>query len=71
MDKHERKLIDTLALLTIVVSLSSVGSMWVYYVGTFDTFLIPKIVHQLSIIVLGIMSFIYLGYALYFYHQNR
>jgi hypothetical protein len=71
MQKHERKLIDSLALLTIVISLSSVGSMYVYYIGTFDTFLMPLIVHQFIIILLGVASFIYLGYALYLYHKNQ
>ena len=71
MNKHERKLIDTLALLTIVVSLSSVGSMYVYYVGTFDTFLFPMMVHQIVIILLGMLSFIYLGYALASYHSKE
>ncbi len=71
MNKHERKLIDTLALLTIVVSLSSVGSMYVYYVGTFETFLFPTMVHQTIIILLGVMSFVYLGYALAMYHRGR
>ncbi len=70
MQKHERKLIDSLALLTIVISLSSVGSMYVYYIGTFDTFRIPIIIHQAIIVLLGIASFIYLGYALYLYHKK-
>ena len=70
MQKHERKLIDSLALLTIVISLSSVGSMYVYYMGTFETFAMPMYVSQLIIIVLGLASFCYLGYALYLYHKK-
>lgn len=71
MEKHERKLIDCLALLTIVVSLSSVGSMYVYYMGTFEKFILPGYINQLIIMALGFASFIYLGYALYMYHKTR
>ncbi len=70
MDKHEKKLIDTIALLTIVVSLSSVGSMYVYYVGTFTKFLLPIWVNQILVIVLGLASFVYLVRALRFYHKK-
>lgn len=70
MKPHERKLIDTLALLTIVVSLSSVGSMYVYYMGTFQTFAIPQVVHQGIIVILGLLSFVYLAYALMLYHRK-
>jgi hypothetical protein len=70
MQKHERKLFESLALLTIVISLSSVGSMYVYYMGTFENFLMPMFVHQMIIIVLAIASFAYLGYALYLYHKK-
>jgi|GEM_PF-6722524 len=70
MKEHERKLIDTLALLTIVISLSSVGSMFVYYMGTFEKFLFPVYVNQIIIVVIGVASFIYLGYALYLYHKK-
>ena len=71
MKDYERGLVESLSLLTIVISLSSVGSMYVYYIGTFDTFLIPKIVHQTIVIILGALSFIYLAYALYLYHQRK
>jgi hypothetical protein len=70
MQKHERKLIESLALLTIVISLSSVGSMYVYYIGTFETFRLPVSVHQTIIIMLTLASFAYLGYALYLYHRK-
>ena len=70
MKSHETKLLDMLALLTIVISLSSIGSMYVYYMGTFNTFLFPQIVHQVIIILLGVASFVYLGYALYLYHHR-
>lgn len=71
MNKHERRLIDTVALLTIVVSLSSVGSMYVYYVGTFQQFLFPIPVHQVIIMILGVLSFYYLGLALKLYHKGK
>jgi hypothetical protein len=71
MKDYERSLVEALSLLTIVISLSSVGSMYVYYIGTFDTFAIPLIVHQGIIVVLGALSFIYLAYALYVYHRKR
>ncbi len=70
MKSYERGLVETLSLLTIVISLSSVGSMYVYYIGTFDAFLMPLIVHQIIVTLLGIASFIYLGYALYLYHKR-
>ena len=70
MEKHEKKLIDVLALMTIVISLSSVGSMYVYYMGTFENFVLPVILHQAIIAILGVASFIYLGYALYLYHNR-
>jgi Sec-independent protein secretion pathway component TatC len=70
MDKHEKKLIDILALLTIVVSLSSVGSMYVYYVGTFTKFLLPIWVNQMLVMALGIASFAYLIMALRQYHKK-
>jgi len=69
MKKYER-IIDSLALLTIVISLSSVGSMYVYYMGTFEKFLMPMLVHQVIIIILALASFVYLGYALYLYHTR-
>ena len=71
MKKHERKLVDVLALMTIVISLSSVGSMYVYYVGTFEIFLLPTLVNQIIIILIGVLSFLYLGYALYTYHKKE
>lgn len=71
MNKHEQKLVDTLALLTIVVALSSMGSMYVYYIGTFEQFLFPPVFHQVIIIILGILSFFYLGLALRLYHKKR
>ena len=70
MKNQTRKLLDILSLLTIVVSLSSVGSMYVYYMGTFETFLIPKIIHQIIIFIIGVASFIYLGCALRLYHHK-
>ncbi len=70
MKRYERSLVEALSLLTIVISLSSVGSMYVYYIGTFDTFLMPLIMHQAVIIILGVLSFIYLAYALYVYHKK-
>lgn len=71
MKEYEKGLVDTLSLLTIVVALSSVGSMYVYYMGTFTRFALPEFMHQLVIIVLSLTSFIYLGYALYLYHHRR
>jgi len=70
MKDAEKNLVNTLTLLTIVVSLSSVGSMLVYYAGTFEL-LVSKTVYQAIVFVLAIASFIYMGYAMYLYHHQK
>jgi len=70
MKKKDRTLVETVTLLTIVIALSSLGSMLVFAAGTFEE-LLPIYFNQTMVVLLSIASFGYMGYAMYIYHSRH